>query len=63
MGGSASRAFAEWQGETTLPESGPQSMGWARVKVGLRVLSVSSPLLAVKDVDSLTMSPKYDRAP
>ena len=39
-GGSASRAFAEWQRETTLPESGSYSMGGARVKVGLRVLSV-----------------------
>ena len=41
MGGSASRAFAEWQRETTLPESGSKSMGWGRVKVGLRVSSVS----------------------
>ena len=40
MGESTSRAFAEWQRETTLPESGSYSMGWARVKVGLRVLSV-----------------------
>jgi len=40
-GGSTSRAFAEWQRETTLPESGSKSMGWARVKAGLRVLSVS----------------------
>jgi len=43
-GGSASRAFAEWQRETTLPESGPQSMGWARVKWVLRVLGVLSSL-------------------
>jgi len=42
-GGSACRAFAEWQRETTLPESGPQSMGWARVKWVLRVLGVSEP--------------------
>ena len=42
-GGSASRAFAEWQRETTLPESDLYSMGWVRVKVGLRVLSVSAP--------------------
>ena len=41
MGGSASRAFAEWQRETTLPESGLKSKGWARVKAGLRVLGVS----------------------
>jgi len=40
MGGSASRAFAEWQRETTLPESGSKSMGWARVKSALRVLGV-----------------------
>ena len=40
-GEGASRAFAEWQRETTLPESGLQSKGWARLKVGLRVLSVS----------------------
>jgi len=39
-GGSASRAFAEWQRETTLPESGSKSKGWARVKAGLRVLRV-----------------------
>ena len=41
MGEGASRAFAEWQRETTLPESGSYSMGLARVKGGLRVLSVS----------------------
>ena len=40
-GEGASRAFAEWQRETTLPESDLKSKGWARVKVGLRVLSVS----------------------
>jgi hypothetical protein len=45
-GGSASRAFAEWQRETTLPESGSYSMGWARVKAALRVLSVSIDLQA-----------------
>ena len=45
-GGSASRAFAERQRETTLPESGYQSMGWARVKAALRVLSVSQYLLS-----------------
>ncbi len=38
-GGSASRAFAEWQRDTTLPESGSKSKGWARVKAGLRVLA------------------------
>jgi len=42
MGEGASRAFAEWQRETTLPESGSYSMGWARVKPALRVLSVLS---------------------
>ena len=42
-GGSASRAFAEWQRETTLPESGSKSKGWARVKAALRVLGVSEP--------------------
>jgi hypothetical protein len=36
-GGIASRAFAEWQRETSLPESGLQSRGWARVKCVLRV--------------------------
>ena len=45
-GGSASRAFAEWQRETTLPESDSKSKGWARVKTGLRVLSVSKPIRA-----------------
>jgi len=49
MGGITCRAFAEWQRETTLPESGPQSMGWARVKVGLRVLRVSGPKTLKKD--------------
>ena len=45
MGGSASRAFAEWQRETTLPESGLYSMGWARVKVGLRVRACLEPVV------------------
>ena len=40
-GEGASRAFDEWQRETTLQESDLYSMGWARVKAGLRVLSVS----------------------
>jgi hypothetical protein len=40
-GEGASRAFAEWQRETTLPESGSQSMGWASLKPALRVLGVS----------------------
>ena len=31
------RAFAEWQRETSLPESGLYSKGWARVKPALRV--------------------------
>ena len=48
MGGSASRAFAEWQRETTLPESGLQSMGWARVKGGLRVLGVLEVLAVLR---------------
>ncbi len=36
-GGIASRAFAEWQRETSLPESGLQSKGYSRVKPLLRV--------------------------
>jgi len=45
-GGSASRAFAERQRKTTLPESGSQSTGWARVKAGLRVLACFGMALA-----------------
>ena len=36
-GGSACRAFAEWQVKTHLPVSGFKSMGWTRVKSVLRV--------------------------
>ena len=42
------RAFAEWQRETSLPESDLQYMGWARVKCVLRVLaclSAKAPLI------------------